>query len=433
MASALACRLTPVASCFAVSRLRASVLAARCFADKAWLEKRMNLESMTGRSRYTMSQHRQGVLPALAQLGEISLEQKDTVHQILGCASKRQWQEAMELFRTLKDPGLHARVALLMALTKAFKEDLAWNVFRDVPSPKPLPAFNLMLTMLSRSRKIEQVEDLLLEMKSACLEPNAITYTTTMTAYGTAGDAGAAVRVLEEMEAKGMLLTEVEFGTAIAACGKSADHPRAAALVAKMESLAMVPHIGHLTSVMLGCSFHKHSEVASEVWADIHRRGLRPDVVSYTCFASCFSGPGALEKVLGLKAEMISVGLRPHSYFYGELLRIVREDGNNEAFQSIMQEMDREGIERNSRVELRIRQHQSGLERGQQSHSSGALGATPAFAHAAAAEAPPSLAPPAQPSVLPAGWQSAPDPTTGQHYYWQEHNPTGSVTWERPA
>eukprot|EP00438_Fugacium_kawagutii_P015584 Skav229717 [mRNA] locus=scaffold49:261492:275306:- [translate_table: standard] len=33
---------------------------------------------------------------------------------------------------------------------------------------------------------------------------------------------------------------------------------------------------------------------------------------------------------------------------------------------------------------------------------------------------------------LPAGWESATDPSTGNRYYWQLSNPTGTTTWERP-
>eukprot|EP00932_Pfiesteria_piscicida_P018719 SRR837773.5570.p1 GENE.SRR837773.5570~~SRR837773.5570.p1 ORF type:complete len:423 (-),score=114.13 SRR837773.5570:24-1292(-) len=422
MAFALAASL----GCFGQRQLRLLPLACRRLIGsraEAFLDKRRSLENMQGRESYDMAQlrRRQGQTSVFHGLGPIPEEQHEQVHEMLALARSRDWQEAERLLQSVEDPCPHFLMAALVTVVKSHEEELAWRIFKQLPRPRLPAAYNCMISMMSRTGRIRDVEALYDEMREGNVEPNSITYTSLITAYGVARQLDRALAILDDMEAKGLPFTEVEFGAALSACGRCHDYEAAMRIIQKMEPLGVTPTIGHWTSVLLTCASNKESERASQVWDELQRRGHQPDLVAYTCFASTFSGPSAMERVRALQEEMGGRGIKPHSFFYGELLRLATEAGDDAIFEKLLQELDAAGIPRDSRIRMRIRKHDA--SRSERRHLDG--GAPQAVAAAPAA--------PSTPAPLPAGWQQAADPTTGQVYYWQESDPNNTVTWDRPC
>lgn len=360
---------------------------------------------------------RQAVPRVIDYLGPVEKAEGDLAYEVRSLGRSRKWEDALALFSTVQQPGPHLLYAMINAYTKSFQNDRAWQVFKSWDS-RPVPAYNVMMAMLRRSREhAADCEQLMQELKERGLEPTAVTYTSLMTAYGTVGNTEAVFRVFSEMEHKGMPLTEVEYGTAMAACGRSADYAKASELLAKMDANRVEPHVGHFTSLMMACVGKRDTSTARMVWDDMKKRGLKPDVVAYTCFASCFRGSEAWQKIQELRIEMEAAGIKPHVYFYNELLRAASEGADEEAFQQILQEMDARGVARNTRTEIRITNQQRRQEMARREELSATQGKPgPSFA-----------------APLPSGWHQTLDPSTGRHYYWKEADPNGSVTWERPS
>lgn len=403
-------------------------VAARCFSiEISYMERRSNLESMSGRERFSAGRVRElRGIPSLATfLGPMDPAQRDLFMELKQLGNNKQWQEALTLYGTVREPSPHVRYMALMACTKAFQAEKAWQIFSDWSSP-PLPVYNIMIGMLSRSRHLREVEELVHKLKEQGLEPNYVTYTGMIQAYGTAGDSESAMRCFEEMESKGLAASEVEYGATLGACGKSGDYARAAELLLKMDTARVEPHVGHFTSLMLSCSSSKDGARAQAAFAELKKRGITPDVVAYTCLASCLAGPEGWARVQELRSEMEVAGLRPHVFFYAELLRLASEAQETQRFQELLQEMDERGVARNSKIEQRIFQMQRMEQRREEMNEGGLR-----YESAAASQSPQPDLP--SPPPLPAGWQQAPDPSTGRFYYWKEADPSNTVTWERPA
>eukprot|EP00930_Biecheleria_cincta_P087392 TRINITY_DN7662_c0_g1_i2.p1 TRINITY_DN7662_c0_g1~~TRINITY_DN7662_c0_g1_i2.p1 ORF type:complete len:429 (-),score=68.86 TRINITY_DN7662_c0_g1_i2:189-1475(-) len=414
-ASAKACRLPVLATgCFKPLRCTAVGFST----EARWLEKRQSFDEMSGRERFSMAamRERQAVPSVLDYLGRPDKAESDLSFEIRSLGTSRQWEQALVLFSAVQEPGPHVLYAMLQAYAKSFQIERAWQVFNSWNS-RPVPAYNLMIAMLSRSKRVTDCENLLQELKARGMEPTAVTYTSMMTAYGTAGNSEAVLRLFSEMEAKGLAITEVEYGSAMAACGRSADYANASELLAKMDANRVEPHIGHFTSLIMACVQKRDGSTARSVWNDMKQRGLKPDVVAYTCLASCFEGSEAWQNVQELRVEMEAAGIKPHVFFYNEMLRAATEGADEEAFQRVLREMDERSVARNSRTEIRITRQQ----RQQEAARRGEFGA----AHrrpSSGFEAP-----------LPPGWQQTMDPSSGRFYYWREADPSGSVTWERPS
>lgn len=385
----------------------------------SWMERKQSLDEMSGRERFGMAamRQRQAVPSVDDYLGPVEKAEGDLAYEIRSLGRSRKWEQALALFSTVQQPGPHLLYSMINAYTKSFQIDRAWQVFKSWDS-RPVPAYNLMISMLSRVREhAADCENLMQELKERGLEPTAVTYTSLMTAYGTTGNSDAVFRVFSEMEDKGMQITEVEYGTAMAACGRSADYAKASELLVKMDANRVEPHVGHFTSLMMACVAKRDHSTACLVWDEMKKRGLKSDVVAYTCFASCFQGSVAWQKIQELRVEMEAAGIKPHVFFYNELLRAATEGADEEAFQQILQEMDARGVARNTRTELRITRQQQRQERARRED----FGATQRNSGSSFG------------APLPPGWHQTLDPSTGRHYYWRQADPNGSVTWERPS
>lgn len=407
--------------------------------EASWMERRASLDEMDGRERFGMGaiRERQGIPHVNQFLGPVSPEERELAAEMRALAKSRQWEQAIALFSTVQEPGPHLLYSALFACTKAFQVEGAWKIFNEWQS-RPLPAYNLMVSMLSRTRRVHEVEHLWQELQRQSLEPNSVTYTSLMTAYGTVGNSQAVLRVFAEMETKGLPITEVEYGSAMAACGKSADFAKASELLQRMDMSRIEPHIGHFTSLMLSCASTGDEARARGAWHEMQRRGLQPDVVAYTCLAACLSGQDAWASAQALRGEMEAAGLRPHVFFYNELLRISDAAGEAEAFQRLLREMEETGVVRNTKTEHRIATHQRSLQMQEREREweQRAGGGFPGDRGGGGGGFESRMARTAHPAAgvipLPAGWYEATDPGTGRSYYWREDDPHGSVTWERP-
>lgn len=392
-----------------------------------WLDRAESLKALEGRDRFVSKGMR-----SIQNIGVLPLEDMDGPKRMLFQEAKRlgtagKWEEAIAIVadygREGNEIGEAIRFTVLRACTRTFQSAQAWQAFRDLRD-KHTAAYNLMLVMLSRTGHLHQVEELVQEMRAGGVPLDAASFTSTMTAYGSAGDTVGVMRVLSEMEAAGLKLTEIEFGAALGACGRNGDTARAKELFAMMREREVPSHVGHYTSLITSC---RHSEdAAREAWSDMRARGIVPDVVAYTAFASCMSAPHALGKVRELLGEMRAAGIQPHAFFYCELLRAASNDEDDEAFIQTLQEMDQGGVPRNRRVGILIEMHRRRMENLQ--------GERHAQHRAHEGVDGPAARPLAQPPMpLPAGWAQAVDPGTGKTYYWREADPSGSVTWERPV
>jgi len=367
-----------------------------------WAEKRLNREGMPDREVYDQTSVRIAAREDDAD-GPLDAEQRQLCLEVARLGRQRQWREALAIFGSV-EAGRKLRTAALSACARSLQLEHGRRIFNEMPE-KTVPACNAYLMLLGRLKRIRDVEDLLTFMHAQQLRPSGVTYGVLMTAYGMVRDMSGVMKALRDMRAASITPTTITFGSALGAAGRAGDTDTAMALLREMEHLRLDIGPGHLTSTIVSCAQRKDETKARELFQDMRRRSLKPNVVAYTGLLACIPpSDGALEKADLLLAEMKSETVQPDGYMYNELLNLSVAMRNPQRFQDVLAEMQAQGIAPTRETELRQQQFQRLLEELK----------------------------PASPG-LPQGWQEAKDPASGRSYYWHEANPNGTTTWDRPS
>lgn len=389
-----------------------------------WQEKREHRRQMLGRE--SLSRHS---LHDPEESGSTrSLELRTATVEIRDLGLQRKWEEALALFRATEGPDSHLYTTMIAACARSSELSMAQRLFNEMPT-KTVSAYNSIITLLGRMGHIHDVQDLLEQMGRQSLEPDAVCFRSVIVSHGMAHDAEGAVRVLRDMEARGLPLGEAEYSCALTACGRSGASERCFELLGEMDTRCVQAHIGHITSLITAHAKCKDEDGARKAFAELHRRGIQPDLVAYTSLICCFSGPDSLPKADALLAEVLQQGFVPQVYFFNEMLRLATESGDPQRFQQILHDMERRGIVHNAGTFNRIKtqqlrvQFRRPIQDGPYHQASAAL---------PAAGAPGTDLNPRQASALPDGWCEAVDPASGNPYYWQAADPTNTTTWTRP-
>jgi len=377
------------------------------------VQKRESLEEMEGRDRFNMLKLRkqQGMPTLQSALGHGDNTLKTVTAEVQELGRQRRWQEALLRFAEVHEPDMYLRGVVLQACVNARKVKEAWSIFNSMPM-KPLPIYNMMINLLGRTRSLRDAEQLLQELRDGCLEPDCITMVSMISAYGYSKQPEAAVRTLDDMEARGMTPTEVAYGAAMSACGRVGDREGGARLLARMDAARVEPHVGHITSLVTASVVANDTAQAERDFEELRKRGLQPDTVAYTSLAASYTGPGALANIQGLLKKMDASRVEPHAFFFNEYLRACRESGDPGIFDRVLGEMSARGVTpNNATLQLKFHHQLDQTDQKRQQND------TPQV---------PSLA-------LPVGWREAVDPATGQPYYWKDTDPAGTTTWIRPV
>ncbi|CAK0910558.1 unnamed protein product [Prorocentrum cordatum] len=203
---------------------------------------------------------------------------------------------------------------------------------------------------------------------------------------------------------------KIAYGAAMSACSKAGERDHTVSLLREMEDRLLRPDITHLTCVLVACALSKDEAAARQAFAELRRRGFEPDAVAYTSLISCFAGADALRKADAVLAEMLAATVHPTVVTYNAVLQVAIREGATDRAQGLAAEMEQRGVPANGETAALLEQLRES-PRAYAAH--GAL----------AAEAS---------GALPAPWRETVDPSSGRRYYWQDSDPAGTVTWDRP-
>lgn len=84
--------------------------------------------------------------------------------------------------------------AILNRVAKQFDLEASTEIFESMPE-KTLVAFNIMIRMCSKMKRIQKAEHFFMELKAAGLTPSYVTYIGLMQGYAMVPDPGAAEEV----------------------------------------------------------------------------------------------------------------------------------------------------------------------------------------------------------------------------------------------
>lgn len=328
---------------------------------------------------------------------------------------ERRWQDALAILAEAgADAGPKLRTAALTACADSMELRRGRIIFQEMPV-KVVPACNAYIMLLGRMRQREELADLLSLMREQQLRPTEITYGCLMNAYGLLRDMAGAMKALKDMRAEGMKPSLITFGNILAACAKSGEKQQAVALLRDMEVERLVPNLRHYTSIVASCSRSKDEGLAREMLQEMRQRNLEPSVMTYTSLVGCLSGPGAQDRAAAIQREMAENNVVPDMFFFHELIEVSLNAGNAQRCRELLDQAAGQGLADTKETALK-RHRINELERDQ-------------VAASTAATAPAATIPQ---GLLPQGWSQARDPASGLDYYWQEANPAGTTTWERP-
>jgi len=349
----------------------------------------------------------------------LSLKEREHIKELKWLARNRRWEEAVRLMSLEAQPSPIFRTSVLDACTKSMQPDAAWQIFSEMPV-KTMEAYGSLVDLMGRLRRTKVAEDLVSEMQENILQPNHVIYTSLITAYGHGQNIDKVFDTLEQMKAEGLPVDRITYAAAMAACARAGDKDSTWNLFRSMVASGVEVQITHLTSLIVSCAQTKDEARAREALAEISNRGIPLDKVVYTAFIQSLpaKGPESADAALAVLREMRSKEVLPNTYTYNAALQVASESGAEDCFQKLLAEMEVVGLLRNRETEFRISRHYSRAEeepRQQEevatSHADIEVGTVP---------------------PLPVGWLRATDPSTGRAYYWQEVNPSGTVTWDRP-
>mmetsp|Transcript_91879 Transcript_91879/g.230938 ORF Transcript_91879/g.230938 Transcript_91879/m.230938 type:complete len:399 (-) Transcript_91879:12-1208(-) len=329
------------------------------------------------------------------------LEQREATAEVRNLGQQRRWEEALAVFACVPEPDPLLRTAVMDACGKSGQLLHARRLFEEMPV-KTVPAYNAFIALLGRMRRLREASALFAEMPDLRLEQSDITFTSLIDAHSMVSDAEGAAKVFSDMEARGLKASAITCGAVLAACGRAGDQARAAEFLSLMDRRQLQPGARHLSSVVLACVQNGDENGAQAAFAEFHRRGLRPTVITYTIMVKCLCSSDAMRKADALFAQMRAEGIFPDAFFYNALLGAAVRSHDWDRFEALLQEMDQSGLPRTRETDLRVREMEEARRNLQAS-------------------------PP-----LPPGWREAVDPGTGRAYYWQEQDPAGTTTWDRP-
>eukprot|EP00930_Biecheleria_cincta_P069511 TRINITY_DN57249_c0_g1_i1.p1 TRINITY_DN57249_c0_g1~~TRINITY_DN57249_c0_g1_i1.p1 ORF type:complete len:418 (+),score=67.39 TRINITY_DN57249_c0_g1_i1:37-1290(+) len=358
-----------------------------------WAEKRQNRArlGMTCTSDFVSSRRGRPELKALHD--EIRL---------LG--SQHQWQEALMVLDRSGEMDPWVRIAAISACGKSLQFEAARKIFQEMPE-KNVASYGVMMSFLGL-RNPRDAHALLEDMQQNKLEPDEGIYRALIESHGRAQNIGGAMEALESMIASGVQLTRATYQIALSACARTGDLQQAKGIVARMEADGIPPDAGHFTVLVAACARSKSADEARRIIETMKQRGMHPDVITYTGLLSSIGGPDALPVADAVWKEMEAVGINPDGFAYCAMLGAVTLAGAQERGLELIKEMEQLGFTKTREAQLRIRQFRS-------------------LSSSRAREV--------STSPLPAGWQCKLDPSSGHFYYWQESDPAGTTTWERPS
>jgi len=370
-----------------------------------WAEKRHNRDQMGMRYQSDWNTSRRGK-PELRHLHD----------EIRNLGRERRWEEALAVLDRVEEPDVWLRIAAVSACGKSLQFDAARKIFQEMPE-KTVPAYGVMMSLVGMRHPLE-AQQLLEEMRSNQLEPDSGIYNAMIESHGRAQNMAGAMQAFDQLGASGQRINRATYQITLSACARTGDLQQAKALLARMEAEGMPPDAGHFTTLVTSCARTKAEGEARQVMETMKERGMTPDVITYTGLLSCMAGETAIDSADEVWQEMKAAGILPDASAYNALLGAALASGNKQRCLEIVADMEQLGFTKSREAQLRFAEVRN-------------LCNSQTFA--ATLEQPRTSPAPTPSAPLPPGWQSVMDPTSGRHYYWQESDPAGTTTWERPS
>ncbi|KAJ0981570.1 hypothetical protein J5N97_009825 [Dioscorea zingiberensis] len=189
--------------------------------------------------------------------------------------------------------------------------------------------YNVMLKILGRARKWDHVSSLWTEMQSKCITPTNSTYGTLIDAFSKGGLYKEALLWLAEMYKQGMELDEVTMGIVVQTYKKAGEFQKAEQFFKRWSSdrndaCPTRSSYGLYTYNTLIDTYGKAGQLkeASNVFSQMLREGIVPDIVTFNTMIHISGNHGQLEEVSSLMEVMKELCCDPDTRTYNILISL---------------------------------------------------------------------------------------------------------------
>ncbi|PIA34790.1 hypothetical protein AQUCO_03700217v1 [Aquilegia coerulea] len=207
-------------------------------------------------------------------------------------------------------PSVISHTALMEAYGKGGQCNKAEAVFRRMQSSGPEPSaitYQIILKVFVESDKFEDAEsvfEILLDDKISPLKPDQKMFHMMIYMYKKAGNYDKARKTLAKMAERGVPQSTVTFNSLM--------------------------------------SFETNYKEVSNIYDQMQRAGLRPDVVSYALLIKAYGKARRIDEALAVFEEMLDAGVRPTRKSYNILLDAFAISGMIEEARTVFKSMRRD-------------------------------------------------------------------------------------------
>ncbi|CAM9832210.1 unnamed protein product, partial [Laminaria digitata] len=182
--------------------------------------------------------------------------------------------------------------------------------------------------------------ELLGSIETRNLVPDVISFTSTMSACGRAGEWQRALDIMDVMLERNVEPNIVTYGTAISACARGGRWKRALSLLEDMPSRGVDPNAHTYGSAIHACVVGGERKRALALLEEMMERGVPPDSVAFNAAMAAVDGWAA---ALRLMEVMEREGVLPDVVTYNTALGVIARSGREDVALALLNHMRTEG------------------------------------------------------------------------------------------
>ncbi|VAH45402.1 unnamed protein product [Triticum turgidum subsp. durum] len=255
--------------------------------------------------------------------------------------------EAIALFRELPDKNVCSHNILLKALLSAGRLKDARQHFDEMSSPPDVVTYGTMVHGYCDLGELENAVKLLDEMAAKGLESNATVYTSVIALLCNKGQVSDALRVVEDMTMHGVVLDAVVFTTVMSGFCSKGDLAAARRLFEEMQKRGLAADGVTYTALINGLCRAGELKEADRVLQEMVDKGLDVDVVTYTALIDGYCKRGNMVEAFRVHNEMVRRRVAPNVVTYTALSDGLCKQGDVRAANELLHEMCNKGLELN--------------------------------------------------------------------------------------
>ncbi|KNA19504.1 hypothetical protein SOVF_060450 [Spinacia oleracea] len=253
---------------------------------------------------------------------------------------------ALKFYREMEGKGLRGNKVTYTTLISGFcgvnNISKAMGLFKEMRqtcAPDAIVYYTL-ISGLSQAGLMDDVESILLDMKSAGFRPDISCYNVMINGFCKKNKLDKAQSLLEEIEEVGLRPDNVTYNTLISYCSKSRDLKTAQKLLKQMIENNVVPTVVTYGTLIHACCSVGEMDEAMEIFRQMNSSTrIPPNTVVYNILIDTLCQKNEMRGAFSLFEDMIAKGVSPNSNTFNALFKKLRDENELEKALKLMGKM----------------------------------------------------------------------------------------------